>query len=92
MITKEQVKLAEDLWEAARQSSANAYEAYRLLSQSQQTFLDSYRAAGLPPSAVDAFQKLIDGNAAAYKAAFDHMENMGRSYQDLLEQFKKSQT
>lgn len=93
MITREQIELAKNLWEQARQSSALAHQSWDFLRQSQKALLESYRKTGFPfGEATQQFEKLMDEHAQRYKAALDHMDNMAKSYLELLEQFKKDST
>lgn len=93
MITREQIELAKTLWEQARQSSTLAHQSWDFLRQSQKTLLESYRKAGFPfGEATQQFEKLMDDHAQRYKTALDHMDNMAKSYLELLEQFKKDTT
>jgi hypothetical protein len=92
VITKDQIETAKEMWEEAGRSATHVHESYQLLSQFQQTLLDTYRAADFPfPIAIEC-KKLIDGNVAVYKAALEQMDNMNRIYGALLEQFKNNVT
>jgi vacuolar-type H+-ATPase subunit D/Vma8 len=89
MITKEQIKLAKESWEEARNSAALAHQCWALLMKSHNALLKSYQSAGFKHSEITAeFEKLMKDHAERYKAALEHMDNMARIHGELIEQLE----
>jgi hypothetical protein len=93
MITKSEVEFAKKLWEQARQSAALAHESWGLFVKFHNTLLDSSQAIGFPfTEATKEIEHLIEEHSKRYKSALEHMDNMEKTYGELLEKFKSAST
>ena len=91
MITRDELSNAKHLWQSAHDSATLAHECWRLLIESRKALIESYRQAGFPfTEATREFEKLMEDHAERYQNALTQMDEMGKAYAELLEQFKKA--
>ncbi len=92
MLTNAQVEFAKTLWNQARVSAQYTYDTWQSLIESQKTFISSYREAGYPVSEMtQQFEKFIQANADMFKASLNQMDNLEKTYEDMMQHMKDAE-